>query len=141
MPIVVEVKSKEDYATWASAQKAKNAAAAEDPNKVWDLAALMAKGATVYAANCVACHQATGKGVPPAFPPLDGSKVVTGPKDGQITTVLNGVLKNGAPTAMVAFGKQLNDTELASVVTFTRNNWGNKTGEAIQPAEVKALRK
>jgi len=67
--------------------------------------------------------------------------VVTGPKQKQIETVLNGVVKNGTPTAMVAFGKQLNDTELAAVITFTRNNWGNKTGEAIQPAEVKALRK
>ena len=79
--------------------------------------------------------------MPPAFPPLDGSKVVIGPKNRQIETVLNGVVKNGTPTAMAAFGKQLDDVELAAVITFTRNHWGNKTGEAIQPAEVKALRK
>ena len=98
---------------------------------------LKARGEKVYAANCVACHQATGKGAPPAFPPLDGSKMVTGDKEAPIALVLNG--KPG--TAMAAFGKQLNDTELAAVITFTRNSWGNKTGEAIQPAEVKALRK
>jgi len=91
----------------------------------------------VYAANCVACHQATGKGVPPAFPALDGSKVVLGPKDAQIQTVLFGKPN----TAMAAFGKQLSDTDLAAVITFTRNSWGNKTGEAVQPADVKALRK
>jgi cytochrome c oxidase subunit 2 len=67
--------------------------------------------------------------------------VVNGPKANQIDTVLNGVVKNGTPTAMAAFGKQLNDTEVAAVITFTRNNWGNKTGEVIQPAEVKAARK
>ena len=87
------------------------------------------------------CHQASGKGAPPAFPPLDGSQVVTGPKAKQIDVVVHGVIKDGKPTAMVAFGKQLNDVELAAVITFTRNNWGNKTGEVIQPAEVKALRK
>jgi cytochrome c oxidase subunit 2 len=91
----------------------------------------------VYAANCVACHQATGKGMPPAFPALDGSKMTVGPKADQIALVLGG--KPG--TAMAAFGKQLNDVELAAVITFTRNNWGNKTGESIQPAEVKSLRK
>ena len=141
MPIVVEVVSQEKYAQWVAEQKKKSAAAADDPNKQWTMDELKARGEKVYAANCVACHQATGKGLPPAFPPLDGSKVVIGPKDRQIETVLNGVLKKGTPTAMVAFGKQLNDVELAAVVTFTRNNWGNKTGEAIQPAEVKALRK
>ena len=98
---------------------------------------MKARGEKVYAANCVACHQATGKGAPPAFPPLDGSKVVNGPKNDQIALVLNGKPN----TAMAAFGKQLNDVELAAVITFTRNAWGNKTGEAIQPSEVKALRK
>ncbi len=117
------------------------AAAADDPNKQFTMDELKTRGEKVYAKNCVACHQATGKGTPPAFPPLDGSKVVTGPKDAQIETLLNGVVKDGKPTAMAAFGKQLNDIELAAVITFTRNNWGNKTGDAIQPAEVKALRK
>ena len=141
MPIVVEVLSQDKYAQWVAGQKKKAAATADDPDKQWTMDELKARGEKVYAANCVACHQATGKGLPPAFPPLDGSKVVVGPKDKQIETVLNGVVKNRTPTAMAAFGKQLNDVELAAVITFTRNNWGNKTGEAIQPAEVKALRK
>ena len=141
MPIVVEVVSREKYTQWVAGQKRKSAAAADDPNKQWSMDELKARGEKVYAANCVACHQGTGKGLPPAFPPLDGSKMVVGPKDKQIETVLNGVFRKGTPTAMVAFGKQLNDVELAAMITFTRNNWGNKTGEAIQPAEVKALRK
>src|SRR5436190_14785527 len=141
MPIVVKVVTQDEYSKWAGEKLKLIAAAADDPNKQYALDELKKRGEQVYAKNCIVCHQATGKGVPPAFPPLDGSKVVLGPKEGQITTVLNGVTKNGTPTAMVAFGKQLNDTELAAVITFTRNNWGNKTGEAIQPAEVKALRK
>ncbi|MGH8759841.1 MAG: cytochrome c oxidase subunit II [Burkholderiales bacterium] len=141
MPIVVNVVAPDKYAAWVAEQKKKQAATADDPNKTWTLDELKARGEKVYAANCVACHQATGKGLPPAFPPLDGSNVVIGPKDKQIETVLNGVFKKGTPTAMVAFGKQLNDVELAAVVTFARNHWGNQTGEAIQPAEVKALRK
>jgi cytochrome c oxidase subunit 2 len=112
------------------------AAPAEDPNKKWTLDELKASGEKVFTANCAACHQATGKGMPPAFPPLDGSKVVNGPKAAQLALVLNG--KQG--TAMASFAR-LSDTELASVVTYTRNSWGNKTGEAIQPADVKAARK
>jgi cytochrome c oxidase subunit 2 len=140
MPIVVEVKSKEDYAKWAAGQKAKVAATGDDPNKVWDMKDLMARGEKVYAANCAACHQANGKGVPPAFPPLDGSKIVLGPKDAQIKTILNGVQKDGKPTAMVAWAATLSDADIAAVVTYTRNSWGNQTGQAIQPAEVKADR-
>lgn len=136
MPIVVQVVSKEDYAKWASAQKQKMAAAADDPNKTWDLKDLVARGEKVYTANCVACHQANGKGVPPAFPPLDGGKIATGPKAEHIATVLKG--KQG--TAMASFA-QLSDTDLASVVTYERNAWGNKTGDAIQPAEIAAARK
>ena len=140
MPIVVEVKSKGDYAKWLAEQKEKAAATADDPTKVWDQKDLMALGEKVYAANCAACHQATGKGVPPAFPPLDGSKIVTGPRDIQIKTVLNGVIKDGKPTAMVAWGSTLSDADIAAVITYTRNSWGNRTGDAIQPAEVKANR-
>jgi cytochrome c oxidase subunit 2 len=140
MPIVVEVKSADDFAQWAAEQKKVAAAAAENPNKTWELQELIARGAKVYAANCAACHQANGKGVAGAFPALDGSKVVTGPKDAQIKTELNGVVKNGQPTAMVAWKDTLSDTDLAAVITYTRNSWGNHTGEAIQPAEVKADR-
>ncbi|HZO00576.1 MAG TPA: c-type cytochrome, partial [Burkholderiales bacterium] len=136
MPIVVDVVSQEKYAAWVGDQKKKIAAAAEDPGKKWTLAELRARGEKVYAANCVACHQPTGKGNPPAFPPLAGSKVVNGPEAAQIDTVLNG--KPG--TAMAAFGKQLSDTEIAAVITYTRNSWGNKASD-VTPAEVKARRK
>jgi cytochrome c oxidase subunit II len=140
MPIVVEVKSADDYAQWVAEHKKAAAAAADDPNKTWGLQDLVARGQKVFSANCAACHQANGKGVPGAFPALDGSKVVNGPKDAQIRTVLNGVVKNGQPTAMVAWKGTLSDTDIASVITYTRNSWGNHTGEAVQPAEVKADR-
>ncbi len=81
MPVVVEVKSKQDYAAWVAAQKQKASAAADDPNKTWTMAELMARGQQVYMANCAACHQPTGQGVPNAFPALAGSKVVQGPKE------------------------------------------------------------
>jgi cytochrome c oxidase subunit 2 len=137
MPIVVEVKSREDYAKWVDDQQKAMLAKMDDPNKEWSQADLMARGEKVYQANCVACHQANGKGVPPAFPPLEGSKLVLGPQDGQIGIVLNG--KQG--TAMASF-KQLSDVELAAVLTYTRNAWGNKAEDGIvQPAEVKAARK
>ena len=135
MPIVVEVKSKDDYAKWAAEQKKKVAVAADDPNKVWEQKDLVAAGERVFSANCAACHQANGKGVPGAFPALDGSKIVTGPKADQIALVLNG--RPG--TAMTAW-KQLSDADLAAVVTYTRNSWSNKTGEVVQPAEIKVAR-
>ena len=97
---------------------------------------LHAQGANGFGANCVACHQATGMGVPGTFPALAGSKVVIGPKDEQINLVLNG--KPG--TAMAPF-KHLSDADIAAVVTYTRNNWTNKTGDMATPADVKALRK
>jgi len=136
MPVVVEVKSKEDYAKWLGAQKQKTAAAADDPNRAWDAKELVARGEKVFAANCAACHQANGKGVPNAFPALDGSKIVNGPKADQLALVLNGK----AGTAMASF-KQLSDTDLAAVVTYTRNAWGNTVADAVQPSEVKAARK
>ncbi len=136
MPIVVEVKTKADYATWVAAQKAKVAAAADDPAKVWEVKDLVARGEKVYAANCAACHQASGKGVAGAFPALDGSKVVAGPKADQLALVLNGK----AGTAMASF-KQLSDADLAAVITYTRNSWSNKSAEAVQPSEVKAARR
>ena len=140
MPIVVEVVSEAKYVAWMADQKKKAAALADDPAKIWDLPALAARGEKVYQSNCVACHQATGKGVPGAFPALDGSTKVTGPKADQIHILLEGVMKDGKPTAMVSFARQLSDTDIAAVITYTRNNWGNKTGEMIQPAEIKAAR-
>ena len=136
MPVVVEVVSVEKYAAWVADQQKQLAAAAEDPSKVWKLDELVARGEKVYTANCAACHQANGKGLPPAFPGLDGSKLVKGPKEGHIDIIIKG--KPG--TAMAAFGGQLNDTDIAAVVAYERNAWTNKLGEVIQPAEVKARR-
>ena len=136
MPIVVEVKSKADYATWLDEQKKQVAAAAEDPSKVWTEADLAAKGQQVYAANCIACHQANGKGVPGAFPALDASPIVLGPPAAQIALVLN-----GKPNTAMASWKQLSNTDIAAVITYTRNAWSNHTGQAIQPAEVQVARK
>ena len=136
MPIVVKVVSQEDYSKWVAEKKKALVASAEDPNKKWGQDELKARGEKVYAANCVACHQPTGKGAPPAFPPLDGSKVVGGPKEGHIDVVLNG----RPNTAMAPFAKVLSDTEIAAVITYERNSWSNKAG-MVQPAEVKARRK
>ena len=138
MPIVVEVVEQAKYDQWVASNKQKMVAttAAADPAKQWTTEDLKAHGEKVFASNCVACHQATGMGVPGTFPALAGSKVVTGPKEEQINIVLNG--KPG--TAMAPF-KQLSDVDIAGVVTYTRNNWTNKTGDMATPAEVKALRK
>jgi cytochrome c oxidase subunit II len=138
MPIHVKVLSQADYSKWVEARKTEMAAKADDPNKVWDLAALVERGEKVYAANCVACHQATGKGVPPAIKALDGSAIVLdADKTRQIAVLLNGAGANGAMPAW----KQLSDTELAAVITYTKNAWGNKTGKLVQPAEIVAARR
>ena len=119
-----------------SPDKKKQIAAAQvDPNKTYTLAELKTQGEKVYQANCVACHQANGMGVPGAFPALSGSKMVNGPVAEQLKMVLNG--KQG--TAMASF-KQLSDIEIAAVVTYERNSWENKTGDVVQAADVKALR-
>jgi len=136
MPVVVEVVSEEKYAAWVSDQKQQMAAAADDPNKIWKLDELVARGEKIYTANCSSCHQANGQGLPPVFPALDGSKIVKGPKEGHLDIVING--KPG--TAMAAYGPQLGDTDIAAVVAYERNAWTNKLGEVIQPAEVKARR-
>jgi cytochrome c oxidase subunit 2 len=136
MPIVVNVVSEQDYAAWVVEKKKAMASNADDPTKTWTVADLTARGEKVYAANCVACHQATGKGVPGAFPALDGSQVVNGMQEGQIAILLNG--KN----AMPSWKATLSDTEIAAVITYTRNSWSNKASDNIvQPAEVLAARK
>ncbi len=135
MPIVVKIVTEEEYAAWVDGKLKAMAAAADDPNKMYLVEELTPRGEKVFAANCAACHQANGQGLPPAFPALVGSKVVLGPQDGQIDILLNG--KSG--TAMAAF-KHLSDTELAAVITYTRNSWGNATGEVVQPSDIKVAR-
>ncbi len=138
MPIVVEVVSAEKYSQWVEAQKKQMAAAADEGGRIYSMEELMDRGEKVYAANCVACHQANGKGLPPAFPALAGSKIAKeGPKADHIAIVLHGKPN----TAMAAFGGQLGDGDIAAVVTYERNAWGNKTGDVVQPADVKAARK
>jgi len=137
MPIVVEVVSAEKYAAWVGEQRRKMAAVAEDPNKKWSLAELKARGEKIYATNCVACHQANGQGVKGAFPALDGSKLVNGPRGRHIEIVLNG--KQG--TAMAPFGKQLSDTEIAAVIAYERNAWSNRSGDVIQPSDIATARR
>jgi cytochrome c oxidase subunit 2 len=137
MPIVVDVRSEEDYAKWVDEQKKAMLARQDDPNKEWQQADLVARGEKVYQANCVACHQANGKGAPPAFPPLAGSKLVLGDQAGQIDIVMHG--KPG--TAMASF-KHLSDVEMAAVITYTRNAFGNQAEDpVVQPSEIVAARK
>jgi len=136
MPIHVKVLSAEDYSKWVEGEKKKMAAKADDPSKVWALDDLAKRGEKVYAANCAACHQANGKGAGP-IKPIDGSAVVLdADKAKQVAVLLNGQA-NGAMPAW----KQLSDTDIAAVITYTKNNWSNKTGQIVQPAEVLAARK
>lgn len=135
MPIVVEVKSVEDYKKWASVEKgmaAKAAAAADAASgKTYTMAELMAKGKDVYTANCAACHQAEGQGGGP-FPALKGSKVATtGSIADHIAIIVNG------KGIMPPFGSQLSALDVAAVTTYERNAWGNNTGDVVQPSQVK----
>jgi cytochrome c oxidase subunit 2 len=141
MPIVVRVVTAEEYTAWVDKKKKELAALADDPTKTWTIDELKTKGEKVYAANCAVCHQANGKGVPGAFAPLDGSETVTGPKAEQINVLLHGKKSGKFPAEMPAW-KQLSDTDIAAVITYTRNSWSNKPAENIvQPAEVLAARK
>ncbi|AVO49978.1 cytochrome c oxidase subunit II [Melaminivora suipulveris] len=135
MPIHVKVVSAPEYTAWVAGEKKKLAAKQDDPNKVWTLEAMLPRGEKVYAANCAACHQANGKGAGP-IKPLDGSAIVLD-KDHtkQIHIVLNGAAGGAMPP-----WKQLGDTDLAAVMTYTKNAWSNKTGQIVQPAEVLAER-
>jgi cytochrome c oxidase subunit 2 len=135
MPIHVKVVSAEAYATWVGEQKKAMAAAADDPSKVWALADLVKRGESVYAANCVACHQANGKGAGP-IKPLDGSALVTDADHSKMITVM----LNGAGGGAMPAWKQLSDTELAAVITYAKNNWSNQTAQIVQPALVQSAR-
>ncbi len=134
MPIQVKVVSQADYTAWVDGKMKEAAAKADDPTKVWTLADLEARGEQVYTANCQVCHQPNGKGGNGVFP-LDGSPVVLdADKTKQIMVVLNG--RNAMPS-----WKQLSDTEIAAVITFTKNHWSNATGQIVQPSDVAAARK
>jgi len=135
MPIHVVVMNDKDYSAWVQTEQKKMAALNDDPSKVWSLDESLKRGEKVYATNCVACHQPNGKGGG-AIKPLDGAAVVlNADKNKQISVLLHGQ-NNGAMPAW----KALSDTDLAAVITFTKNNWSNKTGQLVQPAEVLAQR-
>ncbi|MBP9954903.1 MAG: c-type cytochrome, partial [Ottowia sp.] len=134
MPIHVKVLPQHEYTAWVEQEQKRQAALADDPNKQWTLAELVARGQKVYAANCAACHLENGRGSA-AIKPLDGSAIVKGPSAEQMHVVLEG-RNNGTMPAW----KQLSDVELAAVVTYTKNHWTNQTGTLVQPAEFKAAR-
>jgi cytochrome c oxidase subunit 2 len=132
MPIVLHAVSKERYAEWIEEKKAERDEAAL--GKDMSMEELMAKGAEVYSANCAACHMAQGEGAAGLFPALAGSPIATGPAGEHISKVLEG--KNLMP----AYKGQLNDVDLAAVITYERNSWGNSTGDMVQASDVKAAR-
>jgi cytochrome c oxidase subunit 2 len=136
MPIVVVAKNEADYRQWVAEQKGAAAADQEAAQRDWTKAELLARGEKVFTSTCAACHQANGEGIPGTFPALKGSAIATGPKANHLALVMNG--KTG--TAMVGFASQLSDTDLAAVVTYERNSWGNGTGDLVQPSEVRAAR-
>jgi cytochrome c oxidase subunit 2 len=145
MPVVVHAVPEPEYLAWLEQKKAEAKAAAGGADRTWSRDELMAAGKETYAKQCVACHQPEGQGMPPAFPALAGSKIVTGPllgKDGKIIkdSHVDRVLNGKAGTAMQAFRNSMSDVELAAVITYERNSFGNKTGDMIQPAQIKALR-
>ncbi len=145
MPIVVEAVSEEKYQAWVAQKKTESSKLAASAGATWDKGELMKHGQEIYEKICITCHQAGGKGLPGAFPALAGSKIVNGPfldsngrliKDGHLDRVMNG--KPG--TAMQAFKNSLSDTDIAAIVTYERNSFGNNMGDLVQPSLVKSLR-
>jgi len=136
MPIVVKVVTQEEYDAWLASKQQGAVAAAADNTRTFTQEELVAKGEAVYNANCAACHQANGAGIPGAFPAITGSAIATGPIDAHIGIVMNGK----AGTAMAAFGGQLSEADIAAVVTYQRNALGNQVGDMAQPAQVAALK-
>ena len=135
MPIHVKVLSAPDYSLWVEAEMKKAAAKLDDPAKVWVLDDLMKRGEKVYATNCAACHQASGKGAG-SIKALDGSALV---KDADHAKQIQVLLQGAGNGAMPAW-KQLSDTDLAAVTSYTKNAWSNKTGQLVQPSEIVAQR-
>jgi cytochrome c oxidase subunit 2 len=141
MPVVVQALPENEYVAWVADQQAKkhasSAAAAEAAGKVYTLEELKAEGEKVYGKNCVACHQAGGQGLPPAFPALAHGKIATGPLPGAVDIVVNGSAKN---PAMIAWKNQLSPLELAAVITYVRHSFGNEAADLVQPEDIAAGR-
>lgn len=136
MPIVVVAKEEQAWKAWLEERKAALEAELASADREWSKDELLARGEKVYNTNCAACHQANGQGLPGVFPAIAGSPVVTGPLEGHLEVVLHG--RPG--TAMQAFGPQLSDLDLAAVITYQRNAFGNDTGDVVQPKDIQAAR-
>jgi len=137
MPIVVKAVAENEYNAWVASKQQEKASAEAAAGKTYGKDELMARGEKLYNTSCASCHLPTGEGMPNVFPALKGSKIATGPVAGHLDIVIHGSKKN---PAMAAFGAQLNDLDLAAIITYERNAWGNDTGDTVQPADVKAAR-
>ncbi|RZO19695.1 MAG: cytochrome c oxidase subunit II [SAR92 clade bacterium] len=132
MPIVVEVKEEAEYDQWLAAKKEEAVIYQSTIGKEWTDAELMAKGESVYAISCAGCHQAKGEGIPGVFPGLVDSSIVTGPVEDHIGILINGV----AGSAMQSFADQLSEVDIAAVIHYKRNSWGNEMGDTVQPIDI-----
>ena len=132
MPVVVEVKEEAEYNEWLAGKKAEAAEYASTIGKEWSFDELMVRGEDVYNRSCAACHQADGNGIPGVFPALKDSPIALGAKEGHIAVLIDGV----AGTSMQSFADQLSEVDIAAVVHYERNAWGNDVGDVTQPIDV-----
>ena len=135
MPVVVHAMEEDEFDSWLAERKEAAAEEAMGVDREWAMEELVARGQEIYQSICSSCHQAEGQGSPPAFPALANNEQLISDVDWHLNKVINGV--SGA--AMPAFRSTLNPVEIAAVVTYTRNAWGNDTGEVVQPSEVAEL--
>ncbi len=135
MPVVVHAMEQEQFDTWLAERKQAAAEEAGGVDREWALDELIERGEKVYATICASCHQAEGQGMPPTFPGLAGNQALMDDLDRHIDVVVNGV----SGSAMAAFSGTLSPVDIAAVITFERNAWGNDTGDAVQPADIQAL--
>ena len=136
MPIVLKVLPKAEFTSWVQEQRRDMAHEQADVERLWSREELMSLGENVYATQCATCHQVDGQGLAPGFPALAGSKVATGPLQDHIEIVLHG--REG--TAMQAWGKMLSDADIAAALTYTRNAFGNDTGDVVQPQAIARIK-
>jgi cytochrome c oxidase subunit 2 len=136
MPIVLNVLPRAEYELWTQQQRQGMAREQAETERLWTREELMKQGENVYAAQCATCHQADGQGLAPAFPALAGSGVANGPLNDNIEIVLHG--REG--TAMQAWGTMLTETDIAAALTYTRNAFGNETGDVVQPRTIARIK-
>ena len=132
MPVVVEVKPEAEYNEWLAGKKEEAALYASTIGKEWTFDELMVRGEDVYERSCAGCHQSDGKGIAGVFPALKDSPIALGVKEGHIAVLIDGV----AGTSMQSFADQLSEVDIAAVVHYERNAWGNDVGDVTQPLDV-----